>query len=236
VKRAHAAWLDPDSGRLTRAAGGALALKLAPYESRVLVLSDAPLAASEAPRFGAPGVLADLGRDWQLDFPGTLGSRTLPQLRSWTEDEATRYFSGVATYSKSVRLSAAELSGQRVVLDFGPGTALASTPKVPAGMRAMLESPVREAAQVYVNGKPAGAVWHPPYRVDVTQLLVAGNNRIEVKVANLALNTLAGRALPDYRLLWARYGQRFVPQDTQLIAPRPSGLLGPVKLMAEKHL
>jgi hypothetical protein len=236
VKRAHAAWLDPDSGRLTRAAGGALALKLAPYESRVLVLSDAPLAASEAPRFGAPGVLADLGRDWQLDFPGTLGSRTLPQLRSWTDDEATRYFSGVATYSKSVRLSAAELSGQRVVLDFGPGTALASTPKVPAGMRAMLESPVREAAQVYVNGKPAGAVWHPPYRVDVTQLLVAGNNRIEVKVANLALNTLAGRALPDYRLLWARYGQRFVPQDTQLIAPRPSGLLGPVKLMAEKHL
>jgi hypothetical protein len=237
VKRAHAAWLDPDSGKLTRApSGDALPLALAPYESRVLVLSDAPLAAAEPPRLGAPGVLADLGRDWQLDFSGSLGSRAMPQLRSWTDDEATRYFSGVASYSKTVRLGAAELSGQRVVLDFGPGAALASTPKVPAGMRAMLESPVREAAQVYVNGKHAGAVWHPPYRVDVTHLLAPGNNRIEVKVANLALNTLAGRALPDYRLLSARYGQRFVPQDTQLIAPRPSGLLGPVKLIGEKRL
>jgi hypothetical protein len=100
-------------------------------------------------------------------------------------------------------------------------------------MRAMLESPVREAAQVYVNGKRAGSVWHPPYRVDVTPLLTAGANRIEVRVANLGLNALAGHALPDYRLLSARYGQRFVPQDTELIVPRPSGILGPVKLMGE---
>ena len=40
--------------------------------------------------------------------------------------------------------------------------------------------PVREAAQVIVNGKPAGAVWRPPYTVDVTGLLAAGSNRIEV--------------------------------------------------------
>jgi hypothetical protein len=93
---------------------------------------------------------------------------------------------------------------------------------------------VREAAQVFVNGKPAGAVWHPPYRVDVTKLLVAGANKIEVRVANLGLNTRAGHALPDYRLLWARYGQRFVPQDTDLVVPHASGLLGPVKLVGEK--
>ncbi|RZA30884.1 MAG: glycoside hydrolase, partial [Lysobacteraceae bacterium] len=237
VRRAHAAWLDPDSGRLTRApAAGALPLALAPYESRVLVLSDAPLAAAEAPRRGAPAVLADLGRDWQVAFAGKPGVRTMPQLRSWLDDEDTRYFSGVATYSKTVKLAAAQLAGQDVVLDFGPGSALASTPKVPAGMRAMFESPVREAAEVYVNGRRAGAVWHPPYRVDVTRLLVAGSNRIEVKVANLALNALAGQGLPDYRLLSARYGQRFVPQDTALIAPRPAGLLGPVRLVGEKSL
>lgn len=236
VRRAHAAWLDPDSGRLTRApAGVALPLSLAPYESRVLVLSDAPLAAAEEPRPGTSSVLAELGRDWQLAFPGKPGPRAMPQLRSWTEDEDTRYFSGVATYSKLVQLDAAQLAGQRLVLDFGPGTALASSPKVPAGMRAMFESPVREAAEVYVNGKRAGAVWHPPYRVDVTGLLGPGGNRIEVKVANLAVNALAGRALPDYRLLSARYGQRFVPQDTGLIAPRPAGLLGPVRLIGEKR-
>ncbi len=237
VRRAHAAWLDPHSGKLTRAAaGGPRPLVLAPYESRVLVLSDTPLAAAEAQRPGPASVLADLGRDWQLAFPGSAATRLMPQLRSWTDEEATRYFSGVATYSKTVRLDAAQLAGQRVLLDFGPGTALASTPRVPAGMRAMLDSPVREAAEVWVNGKRAGAVWHPPYRVDVTQYLAPGSNRIEVKVANLALNALAGQALPDYRLLSARYGQRFVPQDTQLIAPRPAGILGPLKLVGEKML
>ena len=237
VRRGHAAWLDPHSGKLTRAAaGGPLPLALAPYESRVLVLSDTPLAAAEAPRPGQASVLADLGRDWQVAFPGSAAKLSMPQLRSWTDEEATRYFSGVATYSKTVRLDAAQLAGRRVLLDFGPGTALASTPKVPAGMRAMLDSPVREAAEVWVNGKRAGAVWHPPYRVDVTQYLAPGSNRIDIKVANLALNALAGQALPDYRLLSARYGQRFVPQDTQLIAPRPAGILGPLKLVGEKTL
>ncbi|MET0983579.1 MAG: glycosyl hydrolase [Telluria sp.] len=245
VKRAHAAWMDPDSGKLTRAAGpgtsaGEHALHLAPYESRVLVLSDAPLATADAPRVDAPSVLADLGRDWKVSFPAAAGlgagNHDFAELRSWTDNEATRHFSGVAVYTKEVQLPAARLAGQRVVLDFGPGTPLASTPKVPAGMRAMLESPVREAAQVWVNGKRAGAVWHPPYRVDVTNLLAPGSNRIEVRVANLAINTLAGHALPDYRLLSVRYGQRFVPQDTELIVPRPAGMLGPVKLVGEKTL
>jgi hypothetical protein len=233
AKRKAAAWLDTDTGKLTRAPMQP-ELKLAPYESRVLVFSDAPLAAAEPQRLAAPGVLADLGQDWKLAFPGSAQPVSLKALRSWTDDEATRHFSGQAVYTKDVHLDAAQVAGNRVVLDFGPGTPLASTPKVPAGMRAMLESPVREAAQVYVNGKRAGAVWRPPYQVDVTQLLVAGNNRIEVRVANLGLNALSGHALPDYRLLSARYGQRFVPQDTELVAPRPSGMLGPVKLIAEK--
>jgi hypothetical protein len=152
-------------------------------------------------------------------------------LRSWTDDTAIRYFSGIATYEKDVELTAAQLAARRVVLDFGPGMPLAAAPKVPAGMQAMFDSPVREAAEVIVNGRRAGAVWHPPYAVDVTGFLKPGRNRIEVRVGNLALNALAGRALPDYRLLSARYGQRFVPQDTALVAPQPAGLLGPVKLL-----
>lgn len=227
--RRAAAWIDPDSGRMTAATLPAR-LDLAPYESRVLVLADALPAAPSAP-VAATTEIADLGRNWSLRFPGQPQARHLDTLRSWTIDAATRYFSGVATYEKDVELTAAQLKSPRVVLDFGPGTPLESTPKVPAGMRAMFDSPVREAAQVYVNGRHAGAVWHPPYAVDVTGLLRPGRNRIEVRVGNLALNALAGHALPDYRLLWARYGQRFVPQDTALVAPQPAGLLGPVKLL-----
>jgi hypothetical protein len=55
-------------------------------------------------------------------------------------------------------------------------------------------------------------------------------------VANLALNVRAGQGLPDYRLLNVRYGERFKPQDTELVKPMPSGMLGPVKLMGEKVL
>jgi len=234
-KRAAAAWLDPDSGKLTLASTTPT-LDLAPYESRVLVFTDAPLpGTAQAPQLAAPAVLADLSQDWSVAFPGAQ-PQAMKQLRSWTDDEATRHFSGEAVYSKSVTLSADQLQGQRVVLDFGQGTALETVPKVPAGMRAMLESPVREAAQVFVNGKPAGAVWRPPYSVDVTPLLAAGANRIEVRVANSALNVRAGQTLPDYRLLNVRYGERFKPQDTELVKPVPSGILGPVRLMAEKTL
>ena len=88
-------------------------------------------------------------------------------------------------------------------------------------------------AQVFVNGKRAGVVWHPPYQLDVASHLRAGANTVEVRVANLAINTLAGRTLPDYRLLSARYGQRFIPQDTELIQPQASGILGPVRLMGD---
>lgn len=229
--RRAAAWIDPDSGRMTAATLPA-ALDLAPYESRVLVLADALPAPASAPP-AATRAVADLGRGWTLRFPGKDGApaRTLDALRSWADDPATRYFSGVATYERDLDLTPAQAAQPRLVLDFGPGTPLATTPKVPAGMRAMFDAPVREAAQVVVNGRPAGAVWHPPYAVDVTGLLVAGRNRIEVHVGNLALNALAGQALPDYRLLSARYGQRFVPQDTELIAPQPAGLLGPVTLL-----
>jgi hypothetical protein len=239
ARRAHAAWWNPHDGAVTpTAVQPALPLVLAPYESRVLVLSDS--AGADAPDAqGAPRVatLADLGGGWELSFPGAGGAlaqpRKLASLTSWPDDAATRYYSGIGSYTREITLDAAQLKGARIKLDFGAGTPLATTPKVPAGMRAMLDSPIREAAVVYVNGQRAGAVWHPPYQVDISAQLRPGANRIEVQVANLSLNQLAGQERPDYRLLSARYGQRFVPQDTQLISPRPSGMLGQVRLLSE---
>ncbi len=205
--------------------------------SRVLVFTDKPQITTTPAKWGAPTVLADLSQDWKLSFPGIEQPIAMKNLRSWTEDEATRYFSGEAVYVKEVELSAAELKNARVVFDFGLGTPLTTVPKVPAGMRAMLESPVREAAQVIINGQRAGSVWHPPYELEITSMLHAGKNRLDIRVANLGVNVLAGHAAPDYRLLSARFGQRFVPQDTDLVYPRYprlSGILGSVRLMREK--
>jgi hypothetical protein len=252
ASRKSAAWWNPHTGKTSSATvRPTLDLALAPYESRVLVLTDSPQAtppasiglsagaSPSAPQAGvlpvgaAGGVLADLSDDWQVRFPGAGEPQAMATLRSWTDDPAKRFFSGVVTYSKSIDLMPAQLKGAAIRLDFGTGTPLASTPKVPSGIRAMLDSPIREAAEVYINGQRAGAVWHPPYELDITSHLRSGSNKIEIKVANLSLNALAGQERPDYRLLSARYGQRFVPQDTHLIVPQPSGMLGPVRLLTQ---
>ena len=99
-------------------------------------------------------------------------------------------------------------------------------------MRALWESPVREAAVVYVNGAVAGSVWRPPYQIEIGALLRAGNNTLRVVVGNLAINRLAAGPLPGYRQLNARYGERFQPQDMDHLQPLPSGLLGPIRLVA----
>jgi hypothetical protein len=44
----------------------------------------------------------------------------------------------------------------------------------------------REAAIVYVNGKRAGSLWHPPYRLDITAFAHPGENSLEVRVDNTA--------------------------------------------------
>ena len=154
-------------------------------------------------------------------------------LQSWTENEATRNFSGVATYEKSVAVPAAMLaSGHGVQLNFGEAKPVTIGGRGGQRMQARVEAPVREAAVVYVNGRRAGSVWHPPYVLDVTSLLKSGDNQIRVEVANLAINFMAGHPLPDYKALIAKYGDRFQVQDLNQVQPITAGLLGPIKLVA----
>ncbi len=72
--------------------------------------------------------------------------------------------------------------------------------------------------------KPAGVVWHPPYRIDVTGFLVKGANRLRIVVGNTAINAVAGQFMPEYRLLRDRYGMLFVPQDMSNPHPVRSGI------------
>ena len=102
-------------------------------------------------------------------------------------------------------------------------------------MYALLESPIREAATVYLNGAVAGSLWHPPYELDITKYLHPGNNELRIVVGNLGINAIAGRGEPDYRLLNLRYGQRFVSQDESGLEPVPAGILGKVRLVEYAH-
>jgi hypothetical protein len=233
IQGLEGAWWDPMTGKVAKAEGGThLALNLAPYESRVLVFSKDQVPAVPAVS-GVPPAPLDLSAGWTLTFAGA-PTEHLDALRSWTDLNGRKFFSGQGVYQRTVTVPQAMLSsGHPIYLTLGEGTpVLPAGGRGGAGMRAMLEAPVHEAAVVSVNGKRAGAVWSAPYEVDVTGLLHAGDNQVSIVVANLALNEMAKGPLPDYTALNAKYGERFQAQDMRSVQPIDSGLLGPIRLVA----
>ncbi|MCM3881055.1 MAG: hypothetical protein ND807_13180, partial [Vicinamibacterales bacterium] len=197
----------------------AVTLDFEPYGSRVLVFSTQKRSgrASAARRIPARPPVAptsvDLSTGWTVSFGADGPPVAFDSLRSWTDNPATRYFSGLATYAKNIEVPAAMLrSLRRVRIEFGNGTPVPPQP-LRNGMQAWLDAPVREAAVVYVNDRRVGSVWCPPYSLDVTDFVRPGANSLRIVVANLAINHMAGQALPSYRLLNLRYGSRFDPQD-----------------------
>jgi hypothetical protein len=213
--------------------GTTVALDLAPYESTVVVLTAGARIRVMTPAAGRtlPGPI-DLSTGWRVRLGAAGPPREWPALRSWTDEEATKYFSGVGVYEKTIDVPAAFLkSGLAVTLDLGEAKPVA--PGGPAArMQAWVDAPVREAAVVFVNGRRAGAAWCPPYAIEVSALLRPGPNEIRIEAANLAINHMAGRALPDYKLLNLRHGARFEPQDMDKVQPVPAGLFGPIRLVA----
>jgi hypothetical protein len=87
---------------------------------------------------------------------------------------------------------------------------------------------VVEVAEVSVNGVETAVAWKPPYRVDVTGLLTAGMNRIEVKVTNVWHNRIVGDLkYPDAGEFAPTNMKWKFNADMELL---PSGLFGPVVL------
>lgn len=226
---------NPHDGSVTSlamkltAVGADAALEFAPYESKLIVFSRRTLPSTIATQTPNPPAPLDLARDWRVTISGQ--TQTVAQLRSWTEIAATRFYSGTVTYEKEINVPAAWLqAGRSVQLDFGEGQAVPEQPRK-NGMRAWLDAPVRDAAVVYINEQRVGAVWCPPFALDVAKLLKPGANRVRIVVGNTAINHLAGSKLPDYKELNQKYGERFQPQDMENLQPLPSGLLGPVRLI-----
>src|SRR5579859_397900 len=244
-------WWDPFTGKirsaevLARPQGATtVALDLEPYGSRVLVFSHgqkshntvagAGVGSQSQPIHKMPPPL-DLSADWSVTFAKTGRRVVMDHLRSWTDDEDARFYSGEVTYEKTFIAPKDMIQpGLKFSLDFGEGKPIPETHRRNPGMQAWLESPVREAAVVYVNDRRAGSVWHPPYSVEVTAQLRPGENILRIVVGNLAINEMAGSALPDYRLLNSRYGVRATPQSMENLQALPSGLLGPIRLVDRK--
>jgi hypothetical protein len=233
---------DPMMGAIERAdaPGDAMTLAFEPHGSRIVVFrKSAGTSPVSAPRRAAGAT--ELRTGWTVTLGGTARGGTIDLPHSWADDPSTRFFSGTASYSRAVDVPAAfRAAGARVYLDFGAAPSV-ERDALPGGtMRgnsfaALIAPPIREAATVFVNGQRAGAVWAPPYRVDVTALLRDGSNDVRIDVYNTAINQLAeGGRLPDVAAVTERYGQRFRLQDVDKLQPIPSGILSVPRLVAER--
>jgi hypothetical protein len=239
----HAEVWNALSGKAERleAGEGGITLALEPYGTRLIVFrkdaSDAPVVGSVSPA----AATEELRSGWTVSFGGQGSGAAVELPHSWAEDPRTSHFSGTATYKRSVTVGPGFRSPRgRVFLDFGDARAIEPEP-LPSGtlrgnsFAALAAPPIREAATVFVNGRRAGSVWAPPYRVDLTDVLRDGANEIRIDVYNTAINRLAeGGHLPDTDALVERYGQRFRLQDLEGLRPLPSGILSVPRIVAER--
>jgi hypothetical protein len=190
---------------------------------------------SSAPAFEIPPATTTtlaLAGPWQLAFPHSSGvgsPLTLAKLTSWCshENPAVRHFSGTAAYRTEFSIQSVP---SRAVLDLGR---------------------VEVMARVKLNGQDLGILWRPPYQVEATRALKAGQNTLEIEVVNLWPNRLIGdAALPEdaerddkgLLLSWPEWLLKGQPnpsgRSTFVTFPlwkkdeklQPSGLLGPVLL------
>jgi hypothetical protein len=156
--------------------------------------------------------LATVDGSWNVTFQpgrGAPASVVLDKLSSWTDsqDNGVKYFSGIGTYTKTIQATADWFKkGATLWIDLGD---------------------VKNLAEVTVNGKPLGIVWHAPYRVDASSALKSGANEITIKVINTWVNRLIGDQQSDATTKYTFADVKPYKADSKLLE---SGLLGPVKL------
>ncbi|WP_230983862.1 glycosyl hydrolase [Caulobacter rhizosphaerae] len=213
IWRADAASIQPASYRI-EGDGTVVPLNLAAEDSLFVVFRhDATGSARTVPPQTAQ-VIAELGGAWNVTFQpgrGAPAATTLSKLQSLSEQPqpGVRYFSGVSTYRKTIEAPRSYRPGAPVLLDLGT---------------------VGDVAEVWINGQRAGVAWQAPYRVNLDGLLRPGRNRLEVRVANLWVNRLIGDAQPGA----APIAYAATPAYTADAPLRPSGLIGPVRLMTTR--
>jgi len=154
--------------------------------------------------------VATLKGPWDVSFDPKLGGPkrvTFDTLQDWTErkTEGIKYYSGIATYRKTFRQPVGVAAGSRACLDLGT---------------------VHEMARVRLNGADLGVLWCAPWRVDISPAVKAGENKLEIEVANLWPNRLIGDAAKphDKRITRTTIRHPYTARSSLL----PSGLLGPV--------
>jgi hypothetical protein len=179
-------------------------LDLAPYGSIYVVFRSTSTA--QAMPGPAAGHTAVTGA-WHVKFDSpaaTPGERDFATLQDWaaSDESALKYFSGHATYTRTIDLPA----NKHLALDLGQ---------------------VGEIAEVWLNGQSLGTYWMPPFRVDLSKAAKPGSNELTIRVTNFWINRLLGDAHLPAGERTTKTNIKALPK----VPPRPSGLIGPVTLL-----
>jgi len=207
----------PETGRVEPAsfkiAAGrtTVPLDLEPWGSVFVVFRKSTTITSRTVPAGERKDLATLDGSWKISFQpgrGAPDSIAVDSLASWSDssDAGVKYFSGTGSYTKSIDVSADWLAKRaQVWIDLGD---------------------VKNLAEVVVNGKSLGIVWHAPYRVNITSALKPGANELVVKVTNAWVNRLIGDQQPG-ATKYTFADVKPYRANSPLLA---SGMLGPVTI------
>lgn len=192
------------------AAGTVVPLKLYPYESAFIVFRrSATKVEGTGLQLNYPVLqtLVRLDAPWKVSFEEKRrgpASQTFARLEdiSKNENPDIRYYSGTIWYETEFKLK-----------------------KKPEGELYLNLNDVGVMAKVKINGQYAGGVWTAPYRVNVTDLVRKGKNKVEIEVVTTWMNRLIGDSgLPESeRKTWTPCNS-WKPTDTL----QKSGLVGPV--------
>lgn len=170
-------------------------LYLAARESYFIVLSDQYEELPPVVWSKSGETLALLNEDWKLCFnpeSGGPGELVFDTLQDWTThpNPGIKYYSGTAVYTRNFSL---EPSGKRIYLDLGnPGF----------------------VAKVRINSNEAGFIWCSPWQLEITDYLIKGENKLEIRVANSLINRMIYDAsLPEEQRVTYSYPEIVKPQD-----------------------
>ncbi|HQO35660.1 MAG TPA: glycosyl hydrolase, partial [bacterium] len=162
--------------------------------------------------------------EWKMVLEGRGFPRIETQttvLRSWTEDPETEAFSGTGVYEIAFDLPEAyKKSGLRLELSLGK---------------------VGNVAEVELNGMPVGIQWMRGQRLNVTDALKPGSNRMTAQVTNTLINRISNLKepppVPEDLVPHFGQGGRSVLGMPIGFRPLPaSGLMGPVTINAVKEM
>ena len=173
--------------------------------------------------------LQELTGAWELAFDPKWGGPEkveFDSLQDWTKrpEEGIKYYSGIATYRKTFNLA-----------------------RIPEGATYLNLGVVHDMARVKLNGKDLGVVWCAPWQVEISGAVKAGDNQLEIEVANRWANRMIGDKQPaDANVRTVECPPGFLG-GKPLKAGRytfstndpynaksplvPSGLLGPVRIL-----